>query len=113
MRTGSYSLESNLALLRLYLFYPERVAPRTLAHLLVKALMALPDADFWLCMNLIPVRPLSCSSPSCFLPCLPALRAAPPPVRACPAPHPLPGRSCPSFLLSPPIASVRGARHLL
>ncbi|KAH9615439.1 hypothetical protein KSS87_005848 [Heliosperma pusillum] len=45
---GSYSLEANLCLLRLYQFEPERMS--------TQALMAMPAPDFSLCLFLIPER---------------------------------------------------------
>lgn len=53
---GTYSMDSNLALLRLYQFYPDRVKPTVLSKILIKALMRLPEPDFLLCTHLVPER---------------------------------------------------------
>lgn len=45
-----------LALLRLYLVFPERAAARSVQRALLKALLALPEADFWLLLHLVPER---------------------------------------------------------
>ncbi|KAJ7957242.1 Eukaryotic translation initiation factor 3 subunit K [Quillaja saponaria] len=52
----TYSLDANLCLLRLYQFEPERMSSQIVAHILVKALMAMPAPDFSLCLFLIPER---------------------------------------------------------
>lgn len=52
----TYNLDSNLCLLRLYQFYPERVNPRVLSQLLLKSLMALPNPDFETSMRMINER---------------------------------------------------------
>lgn len=52
----TYSLDSNLCLLRLYQFEPSRMSIQIVAKVLVKALMALPAPDFNLCMFLIPEK---------------------------------------------------------
>lgn len=52
----TYSLDSNLCLLRLYQFEPSRMSVPIVAKVLVKALMALPAPDFNLCMFLIPEK---------------------------------------------------------
>lgn len=54
--TGSYSLDANLCLLRLYQFEPERMSTQIVARILIKALMAMPGPDFSLCLFLIPER---------------------------------------------------------
>ncbi|XP_021749995.1 eukaryotic translation initiation factor 3 subunit K-like [Chenopodium quinoa] len=54
--TGSYSLDANLCLLRLYQFEPERMSIQIIARILIKALMAMPASDFSLCLFLIPER---------------------------------------------------------
>lgn len=54
--TGSYSLDTNLCLLRLYQFEPERMSTQIIARILIKALMAMPAPDFSLCLFLIPER---------------------------------------------------------
>jgi translation initiation factor 3 subunit K len=51
-----YSIDANLCLLRLYQFEPERMSSQIVAHILVKALMAMPAPDFSLCLFLIPER---------------------------------------------------------
>eukprot|EP00271_Cylindrocystis_brebissonii_P013119 TRINITY_DN32717_c0_g1_i1.p2 TRINITY_DN32717_c0_g1~~TRINITY_DN32717_c0_g1_i1.p2 ORF type:complete len:229 (-),score=38.54 TRINITY_DN32717_c0_g1_i1:330-1016(-) len=50
----TYSLEANLALLRLYQFEPRKTNVRIVTHILIKALMALPLMDYSLCTFLIP-----------------------------------------------------------
>nr|AFK49177.1 unknown [Medicago truncatula] len=52
----TYSLESNLCLLRLYQFESEKMSSQIVARILVKALMAMPAPDFSLCLFLIPER---------------------------------------------------------
>ncbi|KAF5788642.1 putative eukaryotic translation initiation factor 3 subunit K [Helianthus annuus] len=52
----TYSLDANLCLLRLYQFEPERMSTQIVAHILIKALMAMPAPDFSLCLFLIPER---------------------------------------------------------
>lgn len=54
--TQTYNLDTNLCLLRLYQFYPERVNTRILTQLLLKAVMALPNQDYELCRKMIPER---------------------------------------------------------
>ncbi|KAL2936489.1 Eukaryotic translation initiation factor 3 subunit K [Bienertia sinuspersici] len=54
--SGSYSLDANLCLLRLYQFEPERMSTQIIARILIKALMAMPAPDFSLCLFLIPER---------------------------------------------------------
>uniref|UniRef100_A0A7S0RVG5 Eukaryotic translation initiation factor 3 subunit K n=1 Tax=Pyramimonas obovata TaxID=1411642 RepID=A0A7S0RVG5_9CHLO len=56
VQTGTYNLDTNLCLLRLYQFYPERVQPRILSQLLLKAMMALPNRDYDLCLHMIHER---------------------------------------------------------
>ncbi|KAL9224176.1 hypothetical protein vseg_000238 [Gypsophila vaccaria] len=53
---GSYSLDANLCLLRIYQFEPHRMSTQIIAHILIKALMAMPAPDFSLCLFLIPER---------------------------------------------------------
>ena len=53
---GTYELDDNLLLLKLYQFFPEKANPAVIARVLVKALMHLPETDFLLCMYLIPER---------------------------------------------------------
>lgn len=57
----TYSLDTNLCLLRLYQFEPERMSTQIVARILVKALMAMPAPDFSLCLFLIPERVVSFS----------------------------------------------------
>lgn len=54
--TSTYNLDTNLCLLRLYQFYPERVNTRILTQLLLKAVMALPAQDYDLCRKMVPER---------------------------------------------------------
>jgi len=53
---GTYDLEANLAVLKLYLLYPEQAKVRVYEGVLVKALMAFPATDFALCMYQIPEK---------------------------------------------------------
>lgn len=53
---GTYDLDENLMLLKLYQFFPEKTNPAIVARVLVKALMQLPETDFLLCTYLIPER---------------------------------------------------------
>ena len=53
---GSYDLEANLAVLKLYQFHPDKNNVGVVAKILVKALMNLPNTDFLLCTYLIPDR---------------------------------------------------------
>lgn len=60
-RSKEYSLEANLALLKLYQFFPTRANREVIALILVKALTQLPQNDFLLYSYVIPeriVRPL-------------------------------------------------------
>ena len=52
----SYDLEPNLATLKLYQFHPDKLQVKTVAKILVKALMNLPDTDYLACTYLIPER---------------------------------------------------------
>ena len=45
-----------LSLLRLYLVFPERAAVRSVHRALLRALLSLPDPDFWLLLHLVPER---------------------------------------------------------
>jgi len=56
LQGDSYSLSTNLALLRMYAIYPEKTSVRTLGELLVKAIMRLPSTDFATLLHLIPER---------------------------------------------------------
>merc|ERR1711991_346718 len=51
-----YSLDVNLAVLKLYQFYPDESDHGVICNILAKALMALPAPDFQLCTFLIPER---------------------------------------------------------
>lgn len=53
---GSYDLDANLMLLKLYQFYPEKASAPAIAKALALALMRLPATDFLLCSYLIPER---------------------------------------------------------
>ena len=54
----SYDLEANLATLKLYQFHPELLKVPTVARILVKALMNLPQTDYLACTYLVPERVL-------------------------------------------------------
>lgn len=54
--SSSYSLDANLALLRLYQFNPAAVKLPVLAKLLLKSLSQLPKNDFQTCIKLVPER---------------------------------------------------------
>ena len=54
--SGTYDLDCNLAVLKLYQFHPEKNNIDTVAKILVKALMQLPATDYLLCTYLIPER---------------------------------------------------------
>mmetsp|Transcript_50468 Transcript_50468/g.131120 ORF Transcript_50468/g.131120 Transcript_50468/m.131120 type:complete len:220 (+) Transcript_50468:101-760(+) len=56
LKTGSYSLDANLALLKLYLLFPDMTNKEIVEGILLKALMAFPATDFSLCMYLIPEK---------------------------------------------------------
>jgi translation initiation factor 3 subunit K len=53
---GSYDLDANLMLLKLYQFYPEKASSAAIAKVLALAMMRLPATDFLLCAYLIPER---------------------------------------------------------
>ena len=53
-----YSLDVNLATLKLYQFHPELLKVGTIAKVLVKALMHLPQTDYLACTYLVPERVL-------------------------------------------------------
>eukprot|EP00004_Rigifila_ramosa_P000918 TRINITY_DN10920_c0_g1_i1.p1 TRINITY_DN10920_c0_g1~~TRINITY_DN10920_c0_g1_i1.p1 ORF type:complete len:205 (+),score=53.82 TRINITY_DN10920_c0_g1_i1:11-625(+) len=57
--SGSYSLDANLALLKLYQFFPQRTQPETIQRVLLAALTKLPATDFLLCMALLSERTLA------------------------------------------------------
>jgi len=50
---GSYDVDANLALLKLYQFHPSKRNLDVIVKVLLKSLMALPDADFSLCCALL------------------------------------------------------------
>lgn len=56
VQNGWYDCEINLAILKLYQFYPDAntVNPEVMIRVLIKAMMNLPEADFHLAMYLIP-----------------------------------------------------------
>jgi translation initiation factor 3 subunit K len=56
LNEGTYDLEANLAILKLYLLFPEKVKVEVYEGLLVKALMAFPATDFALSMYQIPEK---------------------------------------------------------
>ena len=56
VRTGAYDLDANLALLRHYNFSPEKTNVSTVAKILIKAQMRLPEHDFSQMLHLIPER---------------------------------------------------------
>lgn len=56
LRNGEYDLDANLAILKLYLLYPEETDLVVIERILLKALMAFPDTDFSLCMYQIPEK---------------------------------------------------------
>jgi len=56
---GSYDLDNNLAVLKLYQFYPEKSNTAVIAKVLVQALMRLPETDYLMCKYLIPDRVVS------------------------------------------------------
>merc|ERR1711871_1619985 len=53
---GSFDLSTNLVLLRMYQFFPDRTNSTVLVRVLVKALMQLPGTDFTQCAYLVPQR---------------------------------------------------------
>mmetsp|Transcript_14097 Transcript_14097/g.21282 ORF Transcript_14097/g.21282 Transcript_14097/m.21282 type:complete len:216 (-) Transcript_14097:114-761(-) len=53
---GTYDLEANLAILKLYLLHPEETKLSILQDVLLKALMAFPATDFSLCLFQIPEK---------------------------------------------------------
>jgi len=54
--SGTYDLDCNLAVLKLYQFHPEKNNVDTVAKILVKALMQQPATDYLMCTYLIPER---------------------------------------------------------
>eukprot|EP00927_Polykrikos_kofoidii_P043151 TRINITY_DN3720_c0_g3_i2.p1 TRINITY_DN3720_c0_g3~~TRINITY_DN3720_c0_g3_i2.p1 ORF type:complete len:221 (+),score=57.10 TRINITY_DN3720_c0_g3_i2:3-665(+) len=59
LRTGSYDIDANLALLKLFLLHPQEQSKEArveiMEKVLLKSLMAFPAADFSLCMYQIPL----------------------------------------------------------
>lgn len=51
--TQNYHLEANLAVLKLYQFYPEKIRIPIVSKILIKALMNLPKTDYLLCSYLL------------------------------------------------------------
>jgi translation initiation factor 3 subunit K len=58
---GSYDLDANMALLKLYQFYPEKLQKAIVAKVLCKALMNLPRNDFLLCTCVLTPSTVGCS----------------------------------------------------
>lgn len=56
VKSGTYDLDANLALLRHYNFAPEGAKMGVVAHILIKALMRLPEPDFSQLLHLVPER---------------------------------------------------------
>jgi translation initiation factor 3 subunit K len=56
LEKGSYDLEANLAILKIYLLYPDSAKVPVYEGILLKALMAFPSTDFALCMYQIPEK---------------------------------------------------------
>eukprot|EP00446_Apocalathium_sp_SHHI-4_P030730 CAMPEP_0177224428 /NCGR_PEP_ID=MMETSP0367-20130122/39013_1 /TAXON_ID=447022 ORGANISM="Scrippsiella hangoei-like, Strain SHHI-4" /NCGR_SAMPLE_ID=MMETSP0367 /ASSEMBLY_ACC=CAM_ASM_000362 /LENGTH=216 /DNA_ID=CAMNT_0018674465 /DNA_START=64 /DNA_END=714 /DNA_ORIENTATION=- len=56
LERGTYDLDANLAILKLYLLFPGETKGDVLEAILLKALMAFPAADFSLCMYQIPEK---------------------------------------------------------
>jgi translation initiation factor 3 subunit K len=56
---NTFDLEANLALLKLYQFYPEKTNNYIISQILIKAMMNLPNTDFLLCMYLVSERSVS------------------------------------------------------
>mmetsp|Transcript_16881 Transcript_16881/g.34439 ORF Transcript_16881/g.34439 Transcript_16881/m.34439 type:complete len:218 (-) Transcript_16881:206-859(-) len=56
LQKGTYDVDANLALLKLYLLFPDSADVDMMEGILLKALMALPATDFSLCMYQIPEK---------------------------------------------------------
>mmetsp|Transcript_93755 Transcript_93755/g.148027 ORF Transcript_93755/g.148027 Transcript_93755/m.148027 type:complete len:228 (+) Transcript_93755:75-758(+) len=56
LENGTYDLDVNLAILKLYLLYPDEAKAEVYEGILLKALMAYPATDFALCMYQIPEK---------------------------------------------------------
>jgi translation initiation factor 3 subunit K len=54
--SGTFDLEANIALLKLYQFYPQTIDRDVIATVLLKALMNMPTNDFLLCSYLVPEK---------------------------------------------------------
>lgn len=63
----TYHFEANLAILKLYQFYPAKADKTVIAKILIKALMNLPNTHFLLCSYLINERLVSLYVISYFL----------------------------------------------
>lgn len=53
IQNSAYDFDANLAILKLYQFYPQTTNMEVVAKILAKALMAIPSTDFLLCTYLI------------------------------------------------------------
>ena len=53
---GTYDLDANLAVLKLYQFHPDTTNVAVVSKILLKALMRLPSTDYLTCSYLIPER---------------------------------------------------------
>mmetsp|Transcript_145955 Transcript_145955/g.254683 ORF Transcript_145955/g.254683 Transcript_145955/m.254683 type:complete len:220 (+) Transcript_145955:96-755(+) len=53
---GHYDIDANLAILKLYLLYPNENKVEVIQNILLKALMAFPETHFALCMYQIPQK---------------------------------------------------------
>ena len=56
VKSGTYDLDANLALLRHYNFAPEGAKINVIALVLTKAMMRLPEPDFAQLLHLVPER---------------------------------------------------------
>ncbi len=56
VKKGTYDVNANLALFRLYNFAPEKANIQAMATVLIKAQMQLPNHDFAQLLHLIPER---------------------------------------------------------
>eukprot|EP00929_Paragymnodinium_shiwhaense_P031068 TRINITY_DN17490_c0_g1_i1.p2 TRINITY_DN17490_c0_g1~~TRINITY_DN17490_c0_g1_i1.p2 ORF type:complete len:218 (-),score=87.32 TRINITY_DN17490_c0_g1_i1:289-942(-) len=56
MKSGTYDLDANLALLKLYLLFPAEADVNVMESVLLKALCAYPATDFSLCLYQIPEK---------------------------------------------------------
>jgi len=53
---GAYDLDVGLAVLKLYQFHPDELKAASVAKVLIKALMQLPQTDYLACTYLVPER---------------------------------------------------------